>query len=424
VEKLLADAHRSRLVDLGEFLEYVQTLRDVGLREGEAPVDASGAVQLMSIHKSKGLEFPLVVIADAAHELRSPAAGALLDADLGLLPGLKDDSDVQRAAHPVAWRLAYLNEAAKNKAEDRRLLYVAATRAREKLLVSGHASVSKTNQLSLSGWLVDLGKVLGVDKMTLDEETLNTSGWSATFPSQDGFISWIVYPPAPPTSHPPPEVDRSSKMDAVPGELLAPLSPPPPENLDEGTLARESDPPQRVWRVVPQVNRPSGPAWVVGKLVHEALRRWQFPGSGDLRFEEFIRPYTLEAGLTDEGEIRATIQETRRLLERFRRHPLYAEIEAAERFHELPFVLANDRGVIDLLYRAGEKADKQHPWVILDFKTDEARSTAEAQAIISQKGYDKQVQRYIEAVTISLGCRPQARLVFLQVGREIGIFEI
>ena len=40
VEKLLADAHRSRLVNLSDFLAYIQTLRDVGLREGEAPVDA------------------------------------------------------------------------------------------------------------------------------------------------------------------------------------------------------------------------------------------------------------------------------------------------------------------------------------------------------------------------------------------------
>ena len=52
VDKLLADAHRSRLVSLGEFLEYVQALRDVGLREGEAPVEAGGAVQLMTVHSA------------------------------------------------------------------------------------------------------------------------------------------------------------------------------------------------------------------------------------------------------------------------------------------------------------------------------------------------------------------------------------
>ena len=76
VEKLLADAHRSRLVSLTDFLAYVQTLRDVGLREGEAPADSSnaGAVQLMTVHKAKGLEFPLTVLADAAHEHHAHSA--------------------------------------------------------------------------------------------------------------------------------------------------------------------------------------------------------------------------------------------------------------------------------------------------------------------------------------------------------------
>ena len=54
VDKLLADAHRSRMVNLKDFLDYVQALRDVGTREGEAPVEAEGAVQLMTVHKAKG----------------------------------------------------------------------------------------------------------------------------------------------------------------------------------------------------------------------------------------------------------------------------------------------------------------------------------------------------------------------------------
>lgn len=68
VDKLLADAHRSRLVSLGEFLEYVQTLRDVGARKGEALVEVEGALQLMTVHTAKGLEFPLVVIIKSAEE--------------------------------------------------------------------------------------------------------------------------------------------------------------------------------------------------------------------------------------------------------------------------------------------------------------------------------------------------------------------
>lgn len=147
VDKLLADAHRSRLVSLTDFLAYVQTLRDVGLREGEAPADASssGAVQLMTVHKAKGLEFPLTVIADASYQHRGNSAKIQL-AD-SLLLDLRDED-----FHPTAWQLASHREDELDDAEDRRLLYVAATRAKEKLLISGHIKTRKDG-LSLTGWL-------------------------------------------------------------------------------------------------------------------------------------------------------------------------------------------------------------------------------------------------------------------------------
>jgi ATP-dependent helicase/nuclease subunit A len=96
VEKLLTDAHKSQLVSVHDFLEYVQALRDVGARESEAPVEAVGAVQLMTVHKAKGLEFPVVVMADASHERRATAGAVMLDSDLGILLNVQD----RPSAHP------------------------------------------------------------------------------------------------------------------------------------------------------------------------------------------------------------------------------------------------------------------------------------------------------------------------------------
>ena len=411
VEKLLADAHRSQLVGLGEFLEYVQTLRDVGLREGEAPVEAGGAVQLMTVHKSKGLEFPLVVIADAAHESRPQTAAALLDPRWGGLPGLKDDDK----ARPVTWRLASQDEQAKGEAEDQRLLYVAATRAREKLLVSGYGKLVSSGKLQLGGWLGELGRILGINEGLLDGGAPGRQELEGRLPGVEGVIPWSVYPASVANGASRPRPALAPLGEAAPGDLLQPLVAPPPDRLDERSRARESDPPERVWRVTPRARRPSGPAWVVGKLVHEALRRWRFPGDG---FEAFIEPFAFEAGLADRAEIRATVRLASRLLERFYAHPLRAEIEAAERYHELPYLLAGERGVLDLLYR------RDGQWIVVDFKTDEARQTADVPDIIRREGYDQQVRRYVEAVSAWLGVRPLARLVFLQAGGGIVVVEV
>ena len=66
LEKLLEDARASGLVRLRDFLDYLDSVRTVGVREGEASLESRGALQLLTIHKSKGLEFKIVVLADAA----------------------------------------------------------------------------------------------------------------------------------------------------------------------------------------------------------------------------------------------------------------------------------------------------------------------------------------------------------------------
>jgi ATP-dependent helicase/nuclease subunit A len=422
VDKLLADAHRSHMVNLEDFLTYAQTLRDVGTREGEAPVEAAGAVQLMTVHKAKGLEFPVVVIADAAYQPPSWSDPVLLDERLGLLVGLRNSDGVR----PVAYKLGDLAETERDEAEDKRLLYVAATRAKEKLLINGHVKRLKAGNLSLGGWLSRLGEVVGLNEVKLMGDITAPQRLELNPPSDASVLACSLHPlpsdiPAPNwpltpyANSSPAERGESLEARALP-DLATPLRVPEEHLLDEKILAREADPPQRVWRIVPRAKHPTGPAWVVGKLVHEAIRHWRFPGDG---FEAFITPFALEAGLTDPAETRDTIRTVERLLARFRGHPLWAEIDAAERYHEVPYALPGDRGIIDLLYRT------EAGWVIIDFKTDELRSEVEMWETIERGGYNEQVKRYVDAVTAQIGQRPRALLVFLQVGHDrISLTEI
>jgi ATP-dependent exoDNAse (exonuclease V) beta subunit len=145
--------------------------------------------------------------------------------------------------------------------------------------------------------------------------------------------------------------------------------------------------------------------------VHEAIRRWRFPDTLD--FEAFLYPHALEAGLTDQAEIVNAMREARRLLERFRAHPLWAEMNAAQRWHELPYTVAGDSGIIDVLYRNGDV------WTIADFKTDEIRGAEQVAGWIAGEKYDEQLRRYADAVAAQLGVHPRTMLVFLNVARQV-----
>ena len=119
---------------------FVAQLRRL-LESGRAPqikgASGSGGVRIMSIHKSKGLEFPIVILADLDHtfsrqDFRSPV---LVHPRLGLGPVRVDLQ--RKIKYPTLARQA-LEEVLEreNKSEEQRVLYVAMTRAKEKLILA------------------------------------------------------------------------------------------------------------------------------------------------------------------------------------------------------------------------------------------------------------------------------------------------
>jgi ATP-dependent helicase/nuclease subunit A len=119
---------------------FVTHLRRL-LESGEQPVTASGAssggVQIMSIHKSKGLEFPIVLLTDLGKrfnraDLQTPV---LVHPRLGLGP-LYIDLD-RRIRYPTIAREAVSGLVSReSRSEEMRVLYVGMTRAKEKLILT------------------------------------------------------------------------------------------------------------------------------------------------------------------------------------------------------------------------------------------------------------------------------------------------
>jgi len=417
VAKLLADAHTSGIVGVGEFVEYVNGLRDTGTREGEARATAEGAVQIMSVHAAKGLEFPVVVIGDAAYG-GGGRSSVLVDPELGVLLPVKDEEDLLSAVY----RLGKERSDDQEDAESDRLLYVAATRAREKLILSGIIGLRKDGSPSkLGGWL---GKLSAPEGLTLDSTNIDydeegSGALQVDLQVGETPVSCTIYEPGYTWDHPPRETTPEARQpEHLPPPLLEPVAA-GQEQVDQRTKDRDQRPPQRVWRVVPSVRRPTAPAWVVGSLVHEALAAWRFPPHG---FEDWVQARARQHGIADPLQLKDAAHQTRRLLSRFQAHTLFDEMARADRrLHEVPYSRAVDgrveNGIIDALYL------RDGSWTIVEFKTDEVRDQVDLERLLAEEEHLAQAERYVAAVEHLLGQRPRSILCLLNYAGGVHLLD-
>jgi ATP-dependent helicase/nuclease subunit A len=123
------------------FLRFVESQRDAEAEEEPASSASSDAVRLLSIHQSKGLEFPVVAVADIAKNFNFAdlRADILLDTEFGLCPRIAPPNLNARYPSLPYW-LARQRQKRELLGEELRLLYVAMTRARDRLLLIGSVS--------------------------------------------------------------------------------------------------------------------------------------------------------------------------------------------------------------------------------------------------------------------------------------------
>ena len=131
---------KSSYSGLFNFLRYIERLKkfDEDFAEGATSLDNENLVRIMSIHKSKGLEFPIVILAGAHKSINfmDATAPVLVDQNLGIAVDYVDLE--RRTKTPTIIKGAMARRIVRESiAEEERLLYVAMTRAREKLIITG-----------------------------------------------------------------------------------------------------------------------------------------------------------------------------------------------------------------------------------------------------------------------------------------------
>jgi ATP-dependent helicase/nuclease subunit A len=385
--ELARQFERRGLVGLGEFVDYVTDFMQSEMRMEQAPTEAPGAdtVRIMTIHKAKGLEFPVVALPDLGFESGNHAGRCMLSPLTGLAAALRDEEGGSSPSAALA--LARAAAADADAEEALRLLYVAMTRAEDYLLLTAYTNYNPAED----SWMGVLMEAIGANLDVGDRRLALPDG---------AALALAVHPPARDRTDRrarrvgPRNVFQAGRVawdrlrerggasvSAEAARALAQTSPPPaahapPLRITATALETYRHCPRRCWwSVVMGVDQPRPPdaddgrlsplAW--GSLCHRALELAEDdrPATLSLAAEGALReapPLPPEARAGIRGELARTLAD-------FWTGPLGRRVAAAGRVHrEMPFVLAlgrtEVRGTMDLLF-----CDAQGQWELVDYKS-------------------------------------------------------
>ena len=128
---------------LFHFVRYIEQLQKYDVDYGEASIEDEHAdtVRVMTIHKSKGLEFPVVIVAGMGKRFNMQDARSAVALHAGMGVGLDAVNLEYRTKIPsIIKKVIQKEEALESLGEELRVLYVALTRAKEKLIITGTLS--------------------------------------------------------------------------------------------------------------------------------------------------------------------------------------------------------------------------------------------------------------------------------------------
>jgi ATP-dependent helicase/nuclease subunit A len=132
---------------LFRFLKFVEAQAEAGASPDAAPGPETNAVRLMTIHQSKGCEFPVVAVANLGgrFNFNDLKAGIILDEEFGVCAIVKPPGDGPAYPSLPHW-LARRRQRRETIGEELRLFYVALTRAQDRLILTGTATQKRARE--------------------------------------------------------------------------------------------------------------------------------------------------------------------------------------------------------------------------------------------------------------------------------------
>jgi ATP-dependent helicase/nuclease subunit A len=425
--------------DLRAFIDYVAERDELGDRQGEAPLEPEDvqAVRLMTVHRAKGLEFPVVCVADLGKPGREDRSALQISDD-----GSVGISLAQLGGGSVAsTRLKEIRERQKlaDEEEEKRVFYVAATRAEQHLILSGGTDLAKLDEerpleepmrwiwRALAPGIGDI-ETAAVVEHDLDGRGVEVRCIVLRADTVDALLPAIDRAPKPPEQPP-------AGLDALDAPALAAVPPPtalPVSRVSYSGLQRHRECGYRFYLerslrlprgdALPAPDAPPEeepidalPPTVRGSIAHELLENIDFaqpttPIAEDVaalieRYREPVR----------DPEVADLIE----LFTAFANSPLRERLAAANHVRtELPFAFqltpdtAGGRsllvnGIVDV------HATEPDRTLILDYKSD--RLEGREPADIVESGYD--IQRTVYALAALHSQAPLVEVTYLFLER-------
>ena len=438
---------RGNVFNLKDFVSRLQTsvLEESNEEFATTQPESGNVIRLMSIHQSKGLEFPVVIVADIDRKGPPRGSSAILHPEFG--PLVKPPEQFGQQAENLGLKMHKMAEEEADAAETIRLFYVACTRAADYLILSTGIDPEKPAQsawrilletrFDMSTGLLKMDPLLGLSK-------LGTGGRESV---PDIHVHRAPY-----------EVARSRvqqqkqiPVGEVPGRVLSaepcefPLTArtyaPDTTDLSVLSVSRLEEIDAQLIGTYYSSHRKTqdqdeeslvdlDQATVLGTLVHAVLELVDFRQT-----DNWASLLSLEVARNKDAVDPAVIQQARTMLARFFASPLVDEFSQSKSIHrELEFVLPWSphsgpagsessqfrqvpmiAGVIDVLM------ETEGGWQIFDYKTGDFPLETPANQLLAP--YEIQMGLYACAVQQWFGVRPQevSLIVFRPEVRRVSL---
>lgn len=431
VNKLLQIAQAvesNRLFNLGDFIRFIDHAAFQDLYESEAPVelDETGVVKIMSVHSAKGLQFPVVILPDFLWQRGTESPILIHHTEYGF--AIREADRERKAKRSLKYRAVTFMNHQEDQRESTRLLYVAMTRACDKLILSVSMPESTSPKQISSAWIRWIWDLLPPDvRIRFRDDSAKVI--------DDGIrdIYRVTHHVCAKEEITIPEGNICSKatvsagsLSDLPDDILRRIEP-VETDVDSGSLTVTQildhiDCPRSYYlrhilgcpdagSLFSEPSRSIG-ALSIGGILHRVLEIWNLDSGESLT--NIIRSRVIgETGEADEGLVAKIVE----LLGPFRESELIDELRSANErgllHREWSFTILVGRfpvtGSVDVVFE-NENGDP----VIVDYKTIEAEEVGQ---VGSMDRFERQLRLYALAYGRITGRSPrEGILYFLPTG--------